>query len=78
MSDLGVTKQMDGRPAKFLRFAGPDHLVIEVNAAERTITRECWRVIPLYENKQDSTRVHTSACRPLVDIGPTAKNRDLK
>jgi hypothetical protein len=58
-SDLGVTERMDGRPAKFLRFSGPDQLVIGVNAAERTITRECWRAIPLYENKQDSTPAPT-------------------
>ena len=69
-----VTERMDGRPAKFLRFLGPDQLVTDLNAAERTITRECWRAIPLYENKQDSTIVHTSAHRPLVDIGLTAKN----
>ena len=46
MSDLGVTKHMDGSAAKFLRFAGPDNLIIEVNGTERTVTREFWRSIP--------------------------------
>jgi hypothetical protein len=46
MSDLLVTKQMDGYAATFLRFASPDHFVIEVNGAERTVTREFWRTLP--------------------------------
>jgi len=47
MSDLFVTKQLDGYTAKFIRFAGPDHFVIEVNGSERTVTREFWRALPL-------------------------------
>jgi len=54
MSDFVVPKQVDGYVAKFLRFAGPDSVVIEVDGAERTVTRECWRGLPLLENKQDS------------------------
>jgi hypothetical protein len=46
MSDLFVIKQLDGYTAKFIRFAGPDHFVIEVNGAERTVTRDFWRSIP--------------------------------
>jgi hypothetical protein len=46
MSDLFVIKQLDGYTAKFLRFAGPDNFVIEVNDAERTVTRDFWRGIP--------------------------------
>jgi hypothetical protein len=57
MSDLGVTKHMDGCAAKFLRFAGPDNLIIEVNGTEQTVTREFWRAIPILENKQDSKTV---------------------
>jgi hypothetical protein len=56
MSDLGVTKHMDGSAAKFLRFAGPDNLIIEVNGTEQTVTREFWRAI-LEMNKQDSKTV---------------------
>jgi hypothetical protein len=57
MSDhLGVTKQIDGCTAKFLRFAGPDNLVIEVNGAERVVTREFCKALPLLEtNKEVST-----------------------
>jgi hypothetical protein len=58
MSDLGITKHMDGSAAKFLRFAGPDNLIIEVNGTEQTVTREFWRAIPIFEiNKQDSKTV---------------------
>ena len=46
MPDLIVPKQMDGYVAKFLRFAGPEKLVIEVDGAERTVTREYWRALP--------------------------------
>jgi hypothetical protein len=46
MSDLFVTKQVDGYPANFIRFAGPENFVIEVNGAERTVTREFWRDLP--------------------------------
>ena len=46
MSDLFATKQLDGYSAKFIRFAGPDNFVIEVNGAERTVTREFWRALP--------------------------------
>ena len=46
MADLFAIKQVDGYPAKFIRFAGPDNFVIEVNGAERTVTREYWRGIP--------------------------------
>jgi hypothetical protein len=34
MTDLFVTKQLDGYAATFLRFVGPDNFVIEVNNAE--------------------------------------------
>ena len=46
MSDLFTTKQVDGYSAKFIRFAGPENFVIEVNGAERTVTREFWRNLP--------------------------------
>ena len=46
MSDLFVTKQLDGNSATFLRFAGPDNFVIEVNGGERTVSREFWRLLP--------------------------------
>ena len=46
MSDLFATKQVDGYPAKFIRFAGPENFVIEVNGPERIVTREIWRNLP--------------------------------
>jgi hypothetical protein len=47
MSDLFATKQVDGYTATFIRFAGSENFVIEVNGAERTVTREFWRTLPL-------------------------------
>jgi hypothetical protein len=44
--DLFATKQVDGYPAKFMRFVGPENFVIEVNGAERTVTRDFWRNLP--------------------------------
>jgi hypothetical protein len=46
MSYLFVIKQLDGYTAKFIRFAGPENFVIEVNGVERIVTREFWRGIP--------------------------------
>jgi hypothetical protein len=56
MSDLFATKQVDGYPAKFIRFAGPENFVIEVNGAERIVTREIWRNLP----HLDATKVEAS------------------
>jgi hypothetical protein len=57
MSDLFATKQVDGYPAKFIRFAGPEVFIIEVNGAERIVTREFWRGIPnLDPSKAEETR----------------------
>jgi hypothetical protein len=46
MSDLYTTKRVDGYPAKFIRFAGPENFVIEVNGAERIVTRDVWGKLP--------------------------------
>jgi hypothetical protein len=50
MSDLFAIKQVDGYKAIFIRFAGPDNFVIEVNGAERTVTREFWRALPVRDD----------------------------
>jgi hypothetical protein len=49
MSDLFVIKQLDGYAATFLRFAGPDNFVIEIDGAERTVSREFWRALPHHD-----------------------------
>jgi hypothetical protein len=46
MPDLFARKQLDGYAAKFMRFAGPEYFVVEVNGAEQTVTREFWRGVP--------------------------------
>jgi hypothetical protein len=60
MSDLFLTKQLDGYAATFARFEGPDSFVIEVNGEYRTVTREFWRTLPIYQN-QEHGRDGTSA-----------------
>jgi hypothetical protein len=53
MSDLGSTKQMNGYAAKFVRFVGPDMLVIELNGNETTVSREFWRSLPIQEPRKE-------------------------
>jgi hypothetical protein len=55
MSDLGSIKNIDGSAAKFIRFAGADMLVIEVNGNETTVTKLFWYGIADFEqNKMGS------------------------
>jgi hypothetical protein len=63
MSDLSVTKQLDAHAATFLRFAGPDHFVIEVNGAEQTVSREFWRALP----HRDASKVDEPSKVTLTD-----------
>jgi hypothetical protein len=37
---------MDGYPAAFFRFAGPENFVMEVNAVERIVARDVWAKLP--------------------------------
>jgi hypothetical protein len=46
MSHLFLAKMLDGHAATFVRFEGADKFVIEVNGAERTISRDIWRLLP--------------------------------
>lgn len=46
MSHLFLTKLLDGKSTRFLRFGGADSFVVEVNGAERTISREVWEALP--------------------------------
>ena len=46
MSELFATKKLGGYAAPRLRFAGAANFVIEVNGAERTVSREFWRALP--------------------------------
>ena len=43
MSDIAQLKMLDGRPATFLRFNGPDRYVVLIDGGERTMTRAEWR-----------------------------------
>jgi hypothetical protein len=42
VSDIAQLKMLDGRPATFLRFNGPDRYVVLTDGEERTITRAEW------------------------------------
>ena len=52
MSDLFLTKQLDGYAATFARFEGPEKFVIEVNGEYRTVTREFWQALPIYQSQE--------------------------
>jgi len=52
MSDLFLTKQLDGYAATFARFNGPETFVIEVNGEYRIVTREFWQSLPIYQNQE--------------------------
>jgi hypothetical protein len=43
LSDIPQVKALNGRPATFLRFDGPDRYVVDVDGDERTIARDEWR-----------------------------------
>jgi hypothetical protein len=49
MSDLALIKNLDGFPAAFVRFQGAGNLVVCVNAQFRTVTRDYWRSLPIYQ-----------------------------
>jgi hypothetical protein len=52
MSDLFLTKEVDGYAATFARFASPDEIIIEVNGEYRTVTRDFWQDLPLYQSRE--------------------------
>jgi len=43
VSDLFLAKDLNGYPATFVGFEGPDRFIIEVDGVERAISREEWR-----------------------------------
>jgi hypothetical protein len=63
MSDLFLTKQLNGYAARFARFDGPDKFVIEVNGEYRTVTREFWQTLPI-----DQSQEHRRGCSPTSEI----------
>jgi hypothetical protein len=57
---LIMIKRLDGCPAIFLRFAGPDYIVIEFNRVERIISRDAWAKLPSQkENLTDESAIRT-------------------
>jgi hypothetical protein len=53
VSDIAQVKMLDGRPATFLRFDGPDRYVVEIDGEDRTITRDEWRGLPLHQAEDE-------------------------
>jgi hypothetical protein len=49
MSDFCTIKRLDGCPAIFLRFSGPDYFVIEVDRVERIVSKTFWANLPPYD-----------------------------
>jgi hypothetical protein len=47
MSHLFLTKELDGYAVTFLRFAGPERFIVQVNGVERTISRDDWAALPV-------------------------------
>ena len=41
-----MIKRWDGCPAIFLRFAGPDYIVIEIDRVERIVSKQFWAELP--------------------------------
>ena len=46
MSQFLVSKELDGEPVVFLRFDGPERLIVEVSGTERSMTRKQGRALP--------------------------------
>lgn len=46
MSDLFLAKDLNGYSATFVRFEGLDKFIIQVDGAERAISRDEWRSLP--------------------------------
>jgi hypothetical protein len=49
VSDIAQVKTLDGRPATFLRFDGPDKYIVDIDGEGRTITRDEWRRLPPHQ-----------------------------
>jgi hypothetical protein len=46
LSGVFLAKDLNGRPATFVRFEGPDQFAIQRDGAERMIFRDEWRMLP--------------------------------
>jgi len=60
MSDYCAIKRLDGCPAIFLRFAGPDYVVIEVNRMERIVRKDFWTSLPRQDTNSAGERTASS------------------
>jgi hypothetical protein len=49
MSDLALIKNLDGYPACFVRFEGAGNFVVSANGQIRTVSRNFWVTLPVYQ-----------------------------
>jgi hypothetical protein len=49
MSDLALIKNLDGYPACFVRFEGAGNFVVSANGQFRTVSRNLWHSLPVYQ-----------------------------
>jgi hypothetical protein len=49
MSDLALIKNLDGYPACFVRFEGAGNFVVSANGQIRTVSRNFWIALPVYQ-----------------------------
>ena len=49
MSEIAQIKNVDGHPAAFVRFQGPDEFVVAVDGELWTVTRAYWMSLPVYQ-----------------------------
>jgi hypothetical protein len=60
MSDSFLTKHLDGYAATFARFEGSDKFVIEINGEYRTVTREFWQALPIYQDQEHRAKSNST------------------
>jgi hypothetical protein len=52
--ELFLAKDLNGRPASFVRFEGSDDFIVQVDGIERAISRDHWRSLQdLLPTEQD-------------------------
>ncbi len=49
MSEIAQIRNLDGHPAAFVRFDGPDKFVVAVDGELRTVTRAYWVSLPVFQ-----------------------------
>jgi hypothetical protein len=51
MSEIAQIRNLDGHPAAFVRFDGPEQLVVAVDGELRIVARAYWVSLPIYQGE---------------------------